>query len=200
MDTSHPLHVDKKSLRHWALQQRAQIPPAQRERRSFDLHRLLHDHPRFQAARVLLLYGSMGSEPNTWPLLRATLKQGRSLVLPRIEQDTLTLYRVRDLDTELGPPGLWGLREPLPPLCDPVRPETLDFILVPGLLFDVQGGRLGYGGGYYDRLLSRAPRAWRLALAFREQCVDEVPREPHDLPIHEGLNDAGTFFMTAEHP
>ncbi len=84
-------------------------------------------------------------------------------------------------------PGSWGIPEPKAEL--PEWPEKrlaeIDVAFVPGLAFDRKGGRIGYGGGFYDRLLERfeasraKPMLW--ALAYDEQIVEEVPMEPHDL-------------------
>ena len=79
--------------------------------------------------------------------------------------------------------GYQGIPEPLPD-CPRVAREAIDFVLVPGVAFDLAGRRLGYGGGYYDRLLPLlSPRAARVAGAFELQLVDRVPAAPHDVAV-----------------
>ena len=101
-------------------------------------------------------------------------------MLPRVRPDhTLDHHAVRGPD-ELTP-GPFGIAEPRPS-CPTVAPAALDVILVPGVAFDRAGGRLGYGGGFYDRFLA-ACTGPRLGLAFALQLVACVPREAHDLPL-----------------
>jgi 5-formyltetrahydrofolate cyclo-ligase len=127
---------------------------------------------------VVLGYASFGSEPETRPLLRELLAGGRVLVLPRVERAArrLALHQVRDLDTELQP-GTWGILEPVPVRCRSVAPPEIDFVLVPGVVFDRDGGRIGHGGGYYDRLLAAWPEPLPplVAAAFELQVVPVVP-------------------------
>ncbi len=77
--------------------------------------------------------------------------------------------------------GVWGIREPDPARCAPMATDEPDLVLVPGVAFDIRGGRIGYGAAYYDRLLGRCPPGTPLvAAAFEVQIVDAVPMEPHD--------------------
>jgi 5-formyltetrahydrofolate cyclo-ligase len=132
----------------------------------------------FRRARVVLGYASFASELDTRAFLHAVLAGGRALVLPRVERAArrLALHQVRDLDTELQP-GPWGIPEPAPTRCRPVTTGEIDFVLVPGVVFDHGGGRIGYGGGYYDRLLAAwlEPTPPLVAAAFELQVVPAVP-------------------------
>jgi 5-formyltetrahydrofolate cyclo-ligase len=81
-------------------------------------------------------------------------------------------------------PGYCDIPEPDPDRAILVPPEKIEIAVIPGSVFDIQGGRLGYGGGYYDRfLVNDAPRALRIGFAFELQLVDKVPLEPHDQPL-----------------
>ena len=132
----------------------------------------------FSQARVVLGYASFGSELDTHPFLRAVLAGGRDLVLPRIDRAArrLALHRVEGLESDLRA-GIWGILEPDPARCRPVTPAQIDFVLVPGLAFDPDGGRVGYGAGYYDRLLGEWPEPVPplVAAAFDFQVVPAVP-------------------------
>jgi 5-formyltetrahydrofolate cyclo-ligase len=136
--------------------------------------------PGCASARFVLAYMSMGAEFDTGPFIEQVLTNGQTLVLPRVNraERRLDLYAVDDIGAQLAP-GLWDIQEPVPARCQPVTFDRIDFALVPGLGFDASGGRLGYGGGYYDRLLARLP-ALRVAAAYSGQIVEAVPMSAHD--------------------
>jgi 5-formyltetrahydrofolate cyclo-ligase len=91
----------------------------------------------------------------------------------------LEFRHVGDLAADLVP-GVWGIREPAQH-CPPVDPATVDFLLVPGVAFTPSGARLGYGGGFYDRLLALLDRRTvRIAGAFQLQMVEQLPEGPQD--------------------
>jgi 5-formyltetrahydrofolate cyclo-ligase len=140
----------------------------------------------FRRAPVVLGYASFGSELDTRPFLQATLAGGRALVLPRVDRAgrRLALHQIRDLDTELQP-GTWGIPEPVPERCRPVTRAEIAFVLVPGVVFDPGCGRIGYGAGYYDRLLADwpSPAPALVAAAFDLQVVPAVPALPTDRPV-----------------
>jgi len=136
----------------------------------------------FCRSTAVLSYSSFGSEPVTDTFSQTVLRLGKALVLPKVSRDarTLQLYRVHEPGEQLQA-GVWGIREPNPSLCALVSLHQIDFILVPGVVFDVRGGRIGYGGGYYDRLIEKCPDGPHLiAAAFETQIVEQIPMDPHD--------------------
>jgi len=114
---------------------------------------------------------------------------GKRLYLPRVEEGRLQFYEVTN-----RPPlvvSRWGIPEPGPELT-PVDDALIDVVLCPGLMFDTQGGRLGYGGGYYDRWLTQHPDVPRLGVGFSAQWTDEtLPLEAFDQPMHGYLMERG---------
>lgn len=150
----------------------------------------------FRRARRVLAYASFGTELDTRPFLQQVLDGGRMLVLPRIERAArrLALHQVGDLDTELRP-GVWGIPEPDPDRSRPVTPGEIDFVLVPGLVFDPRGGRIGYGAGYYDRLLAAwaPPMPPLIAAAFELQVVPAVPVLPTDHRVDLVVTESRTY-------
>lgn len=157
----------------------------------------------FRQARVALAYASFGSELDTRALLRRVLEDGRTLVLPRVERAArrLALHQVRDLDRDLQP-GTWGIPEPAPDRCRPVLPAEIDFVLVPGVAFDHHGGRVGHGGGYYDRLLAAWPPPLPplVVAAFELQVVPVVPVLPTDRRVDLVVTESGTYPPLAPEP
>ena len=134
----------------------------------------------FSRAETILTYAAFGTELDTAPMIRRILDTGRTLALPRVEDQGLTLWAVSDPKRELTP-GTWGIPEPIAGLR-PVTAWDVDLFLLPGLAFDRAGRRLGYGGGYFDRLLKGAP-GFTVGIGFDFQVVDTVPAEPHDVRV-----------------
>lgn len=134
----------------------------------------------------ILSFPSFGSEIDLWPLNQELAHRGR-LVLPRISGKDLILYQVDHL-THLEP-HTWGQLEPVPSLCRQVDLNLIEIVLVPGLAFDLNTKhRLGYGGGHYDRLLATGlPGLQKWGVGFREQAMDGLPSEAHDIVMDEIL-------------
>lgn len=140
-------------------------------------------------ARVVALYQAYGAEIDPAALRAAAHAAGKTVALPRLDAAGVTL-RVVDADTPLVL-SAHGVQEPAAdrPTLPPDQP---DLIVVPGLGFDRRGGRLGHGGGHYDRLLARLPAGCRrVGFAYDQQVLDLVPTEPHDLALHALVTPAG---------
>jgi 5-formyltetrahydrofolate cyclo-ligase len=167
------------------LAERDRIPPHLLKARSLAITTRVLDLPVLANAAVVFVYMHFRSEVRTDALIRALLAMERTVCVPRTlpGQSRLLAVRISDPDHEVAP-GYHGIPEPLPHLLTGgavISPRDINAVIVPGSVFDSGGGRLGYGGGYYDRFLAlEAPAAVRLALAFGMQLVDKVPAEPHD--------------------
>jgi 5-formyltetrahydrofolate cyclo-ligase len=147
--------------------------------------------PEFCSARSVLAYVSFGSELDTSRVIEAVIGTGKTLVLPRVERatKTLRLHRVNDPATCLIP-GVLGIREPDPAKCPVIDPSDVAFVLVPGVAFSKACARLGYGAGFYDRLLPMLPAATpRIAAAFSLQVVDQVPVSSTDVPVDRVITE-----------
>ncbi len=149
--------------------------------------------PTFAEARTVLLTLPFRSEWDTLPLIGMALAAGKIVAAPRVNRAT----RMLELRALADPPrdlviGSFGIPEPAPDAV-PVAADTVDWVLVPGIAFDRAGRRLGYGGGYYDRLLPLLERACRVAGAFDVQLVDRVPSAPHDLHVDVIVTESQTL-------
>ncbi len=130
-------------------------------------------------ARTLLFYAPLPGEVDVWPVLAEALVSGLTVALPRFDA-AIGRYEACVLGSAAGVvAGPFGIREPLA-RCPKLEPPCADWILVPGLAFDVQGGRLGRGKGYYDRLLLEI-RGTRCGVAFEQQILPGLPCDPHDV-------------------
>lgn len=140
----------------------------------------------FRRAQVVCAYVGVKSEVATLALLEEVCGAGKRLVVPVVAGDSLALIRV--VATAELAPARFGLLEPTAAVCQRpdrrVQPAEVDLVLVPGVVFDRRGGRIGYGKGYYDRLLARTRTgAVTLGLAFESQVVGEVPMGPKDVRL-----------------
>ena len=151
---------------------------------------------RYQRSGVVLAYVGFGGELRTDAFIRRVLDDGKVLLLPRVNREgrRLDLYEVKGPAQDLKA-GTWGIREPDPERCLPAEPESIDFALIPGVAFDAQGARLGYGGGFYDKLLAGCPEPgpFLVAAAFELQVVDEVPVEEHDVRLNLVVTEEGKY-------
>ena len=184
----------KRAMRARILAARDQLSATASGRASQAICAALAARSDFQDAHVVLLTLPFGSEWDTTPLVGSALGQHKTVALPRanLATRTLDLCAVTDVMSDVAP-GYRGIREPLR-RCPLIDPATIDWVLVPGLAFDPEGRRLGYGGGFYDRLLpSLAPAAPRIAGAFELQIVDSVPANRHDLPIDAIVTELRTL-------
>jgi 5-formyltetrahydrofolate cyclo-ligase len=174
----------KAALRRAVLLRRDALPGGERALLSARIVTTILDLPTYQEADFVLAYASFGTELQTDELLRRVLADGKTLVLPRVERGGLGLYEVRNLAGDLAP-GTWGIREPDPDRCPRADAGGVGFALIPGVAFDRRARRLGYGGGFYDRLLAGGlPEGTPLVSgAFEVQILDEVPMDPHDAPV-----------------
>ena len=156
----------------------------------------LFDLAAYRQSGTVMAYVGFGSELQTDEFVFHTLEQGKTLLLPRVNgrKRGLDIYEVRDPVRDLEV-GTWGIREPRPDRCARVDPDIIDFALVPGLAFDARGGRLGYGGGFYDRLLASilSTRTWLVAGAFEAQMVGKVPLDEHDVPMDVVVTEDGHY-------
>ncbi|HVY06754.1 MAG TPA: 5-formyltetrahydrofolate cyclo-ligase [Burkholderiales bacterium] len=189
--SSDKLRQDKATLRKATLARREALDEATRSLHSRAITQKLVARPDYRRATVVAAYSSFGSEYDTSGFLLRVLADGKRLILPRIDraERALQLRQVHNLDSDLVA-GVWGIREP-GSQCPVVLPAEIDFMLVPGVAFTQAGARLGYGGGFYDRLMPLLARQVpRIAAAFGVQVVDSLPEGPQDRRVDAVITEA----------
>ena len=152
---------------------------------------------QFQAARTVALYAALPGEVHTDALLAAALAAGKTVVFPVVpRKGRLLTFRSVEHGAHLAPAGRLAIHEPLD--ARPSVPlEAIELFVVPGVAFGRQGQRLGQGAGYYDATLAAAlPSTPRIALAFSEQVLEELPVVETDVPVHVVVTEDATITAT----
>jgi 5-formyltetrahydrofolate cyclo-ligase len=182
--TGPALREAKRAMRAAVIERRDALAPIERAAGSQAIAARVLALPQYAAAPGILLTLPFRSEWDTTLVAQAALDTGRQVVVPRVDTAArvLVLHRIDSLAGSVVP-GYRGIPEPRPE-APRVHPEAIALALVPGVAFDATGARLGYGGGYYDRLLPLLGAAVpRIAGAFDIQLVDAVPSAAHDLTV-----------------
>jgi 5-formyltetrahydrofolate cyclo-ligase len=173
----------KASLRSQVREKINRISPALRETHSFRARATLEQQPIWQKAQTILFFAPLPDELDIWPSLPLALAAGKQVFLPRFipATNSYAACHVKIPDTDLTL-GKFGIREPSE-TCPQIPLNRLDFVLVPGVAFDLHGRRLGRGKGFYDQLLATV-RGKTCGVAFDEQMVTDIPVEPHDVLLN----------------
>lgn len=181
----------KAQLRAEVLARRRSLPHLRRRTYSAQIVAQMRACQRVRQSTTVLAFAPFGDEVGLDPLLRWLLARDVALHLPWVDGHRLGVARVEDLRRDLLP-GWRGLREPAPRNRGHALRTPPDLVLVPLVAFDAAGGRLGYGRGYYDRLLTGLPPATpRVGVAFACQEVASVPTTPHDVALHAVATETG---------
>ncbi|GEM_PF-24923 len=178
---------EKVKLRKEVLLERNKLTPEEIAKKSRTIAEKLFSLDEFIKAKTILFFASFGTEVETQSLIGKSLIQGKRVILPRVNKDKkkLDLYEIKDLKKLI--PGSYGIPEPDPSQATLIEPEEIDLVIVPGIVFDEKGNRIGYGGGYYDRLLrkiSRYKKTSFIGVAFDFQVRQTIPQEAVDRQLN----------------
>jgi 5-formyltetrahydrofolate cyclo-ligase len=175
---------EKSALRNQMRKRRLQLSPHERKIASEELCRKLLEFFSLRAptAKVIAVYLASAQEIDLTLFIREFLQRGMTLLAPRWNGYTYELSRLVSLEESDLRCGPMRILEPLEE--DIFLPDSVDVWVVPGLAFTVTGERLGYGGGWYDRLLSNASeKSLKVALSYDFQIVSSLPTQEHDIPL-----------------
>ena len=145
-------------------------------------------------AHCILGYLSFGAELSVDAVLEQALKDGKQICVPQIiSQTEFVAAELKNMEGfVLDRYGIRSVAEPI----DEVEPGKIDLILVPGVAFAKNGGRMGMGAGYYDRFLLKTPQAKLLGIAYEELLQEELPMDEHDVPITYLVTEGGVVKTT----
>lgn len=177
--------MSKSELRRLVLSARDGLEPAAREAGSREIAARLFALEPWRRAGTVMVYLNFRSEVATGLVVARALAEGRRVTVPKTEVTGRRLIAsvLSDYPGDLAP-GTWGILEPREECLRPLEPREIDLVLVPGVAFDPEGNRLGYGGGFYDRFLALLRSdAYTVAPAFEVQVVPRVETGPYDIPV-----------------
>lgn len=176
--------TDKKEIRAGFLLRRKALSSEECRLKSREIAKRFLASPEFNAAQTIHFYLAMAAEVQTDEMIREALRMKKRVVVPLVQPETksLALSELIELHPSKLQPGPYGISEPRLEYRKKVDPKEVELWVVPGVAFDETGNRLGFGGGYYDRLLSSASGR-KVGVAFEFQVLNRLSIEETDHPV-----------------
>ena len=171
--------MDKTELRREIRARKRAMTEEEIETRSAKLARLFFASEAYQKAKTIYGYLPYNQEVRTVPMLAQALKDGKKVAVPKVYGEEMKFLYLDDLNAVAK--GYAGIPEPI--ADEPVAQDETALVLMPGLAFDPQGHRIGYGGGFYDKFLAAEPHHPTLALCYEFQMLPKLDVEDHDIPV-----------------
>lgn len=186
--------MKKESIRAELRLLRKGIGTAERHKKSQAVTELLLQLQHFQKAQVIHLYLSYATEVETGSLFSLARRGKKRIIVPvmDVNSKSLRFSELNMLSSDILEKGPFGIRQPYPEFQKEVDPAIIDLWIVPGLGFDPQGNRMGYGGGYYDRAL-QGRKTTVVGLAFERQILPHLPLEATDVPVDYIITEKRTI-------
>jgi 5-formyltetrahydrofolate cyclo-ligase len=170
----------KKSLREQFLIKRKELSKSEVEKKSLQIQHRLFSLPWYHTAQNILFYVSYDNEVDTHVMIKESLMNGKTVLVPKTDKEKKTICVSRLLCWEDLSPCAYSILEPRENCIREVPVTSVELLIVPGIVFDVCGNRIGHGMGYYDRLLKNTIQAHSIGLAFESQIIKAIPAEKHD--------------------
>lgn len=171
--------MDKKKLRKEIRERKKAMTPAQMEEKSKRLKEQFCDCEQYRRATTVYGYMPYNQEVRTIPILEQALADGKKVAVPKVYGDTMRFIYLSDLTAVEN--SNMGIPEPI--ADEPVAKDPTALVLMPGVAFDTEGHRIGYGGGYYDKFLAQEPNHPTVALCYDFQVFTKLETEEFDIPV-----------------
>lgn len=171
--------MDKSALRKQIREKKRAMTELEIQTASARLGELFRAHPMYKAAKTVYFYLPYNQEVRTVPMLVQALQDGKRVAVPKVYGEEMKFIYINDLSGIAD--GYCGIPEPV--ADGPVADDASALVLMPGLAFDPQGHRIGYGGGFYDKFLADEPGHPTIALCYDFQMVDHLETEEFDVPV-----------------
>lgn len=173
--------MNKQELRRTIQEQKRAMSPEEIEAASTALGEKFAECDAYKNAKTIYGYLPYNQEVRTVPMLERAIRDGKRVAVPKVYGDEMKFLYLDDL-TQVAK-GYSGIPEPI--ADEPVADDETALVLMPGLAFDPQGHRIGYGGGFYDKFLSREPNHPTVALCYSFQVLPMLETEEFDIPVDQ---------------
>lgn len=173
----------KKQIRKEILEKRGKLGSIDHKYFSNCIINSILDSSHYRDANTIMVFVSFSDEVDTHEFIKKAISDGKKVTVPITFPKTKEIKPSHIESFHDLEPGYYGILTPKADCINLVSPEEIDLIIVPGVAFDKNGYRVGYGGGYYDRFLSRLPQVTTIGIAFELQIIDKVPRDEYDIAV-----------------
>lgn len=181
--------MDKSIIRKEMKKKRNKLSNLQKEKLDSIVFQKVIESKEYNKADSIFIFVSYESEVDTHRIIKRALKDGKNICVPKVisKEDGMVAVGIHDFNELKN--GAYGILEP-ENIKYKVEESSIDLCYIPGIAFDKKGGRVGYGGGYYDRFFEKLRKgSKKIALAYKFQILDEVPMEEHDMFIDGIISD-----------
>ncbi|HLR21125.1 MAG TPA: 5-formyltetrahydrofolate cyclo-ligase [Tissierellaceae bacterium] len=175
--------MKKNIIRKEILEERGKLDDKRHKQSSKKIIDSVLKSPYYKKSKILMVFVSTPDEIDTHRFIEQAIEDGKIVTVPITIPETKELKpsQITSLDElELG---FYNILSPKEEFIRHIDPKEIDLVIVPGLGFDSSGYRVGYGGGYYDRFLSKLPNVIKLSIAFDFQILEKVPKDDFDIPV-----------------
>ena len=173
----------KRELRKRMKLKRSELSDCERQAYDSIIYEKLISSEEYLKAKVIFIYVSYGDEVNTHLVIKHALNSSKRICVPKVISKEIGMKSIEINSLDELTAGAYGILEPNSEGVV-IKPDEMDMIILPGLAFDKKGGRLGYGGGFYDRYLTKVgENTVKAALEYDFQIIDKVPTEEFDVKI-----------------
>jgi len=190
------IKIKKKIIREKISIARNSLTPEEHKIKSKLITDKLLKLSEYVKADIIFIYYPFRSEIGTTEIIKHALLKNKKVVLPKITGKNLKIFFISDMQRDLKP-GSYGILEPDTNCCKEANLNEIDLAIVPGLCFDLKFNRIGYGGGFYDKILSKLRKDVKIiALAFDLQIINNIPSCAHDKKVNIILTESRIYRNT----
>ncbi len=176
--------MEKKTIREEILGNKEEIDKNTLNSYSDSIINTLYNTEYYKSAKTIMTFISFGAEVDTHNFIKTSIANGKRIVVPITIPKTKGLKLSEVLNFDELEIGFYDILTPKEEFIRYVDPSEVDLIIVPGVAFDREGYRIGYGGGYYDRFLADLDHVTKISLAFDMQIIEKIPRDHYDIPVN----------------